>query len=877
MGTPASNSGQTKTRNRRPRNKRPDKVTTHNDIKESASKTTEQQQQQLLEVYVNVGNLPDGYNEKAICNFFNLYLSMETSEEEKIHPSTNSITSTELSPPHAWLECASSYAYTRLLALDGKLCYYTTQVKIEPSRRKPKREATPNMKSTHQLQAEAIDDLIMSFLLSNGGSSLSNYIGNHIKSAGLQDDVKKHHGGLRKFLQQRPHKYSVVSDPTIRSDGRFSVEVAKPVDDNNITTNTRLNKLSEDLEVLTASLKHKNEEFAALHQENQERILELSSVKAALHEASIAINDLNLKSLQDKICGYVKPGIPTCSTDILKYLDSSECLDLNVKAHEGLKILLQQLQIFSIREDVDDDIFWVTRFISKEERLYVEIAKFLQTSKNKHIDPGIIGTLAKSLGLSSLVKEAGGVGKFLRQRQEYFQVQQKGRKSSVILVKDYKAMSVDNTDNNTHEDLEETKRKMDELKMELDSQASRCMDLEDTNRSLQESNQQYQEKEKHHLNNIEALRLHTINQSKQYQSLQSEKQRDIEALRLSFETEKEDITKTVQELRTNLKAKHSELELALSRIKELERIVKRLELTQRPKNPDAPPSAKLTRLQKELHETQEKLKKERHNNRMALEQSQPKKKLLTKENTGFTVTLGDHLPKKVPYVNANLTTAHTNNEAGLSELAASVQQESAPIHFNLEVEEDYDERLTAELSFLTSAYSSEEIKVDGRKIIRRLLCKITTRKDPIEVDLSLTIPKHYPARELRVAAEVVGNCPADGRKCVLDAIPEMVDLCRLEAQACKGQEAIQSVLSTAQSWMTSDWPRIQAKHFPPNEASYREGSGAKLCRFLVHTHHLNDDDKIRHLSSTASKYGLCGCVKIGRPCLIIVEGLEDNS
>jgi hypothetical protein len=625
------------------------------------------------------------------------------------------------------------------------------------------------------------------------------------------------------------------------------------------------------LEVLTASLKHKNEEFAALHQENQERILELSSVKAALQEASIAINDLNLKSLQDKICGHVKPGIPTCSTDILKYLDSSEYLDLNVKAHAGLKNFLKQLHIFSIREDVDDDIFWVTRYISKEERLYVEIAKFLQTSKNKHIDPGIIGTLAKSLGLSSLVKEAGGVGKFLRQRPEYFQVQHKGRKSSVILVKDYKAMSVDNTDNNMHEDLKETKRKMDELKMELDSQASRCKDLEDTNRSLQETNQQYQEKEKHHLNNIEALRLHTINQSKQYQSLQSEKQRDIEVLRSSFETEKEDM-KTVQELRTNLEAKHSELELALSRIKELERIVKRLELTQRPKNPDAPPSTKLTRLQKELHETQEKLKKERHNNRMALEQSQPKTKLLTKKNTGFTVTLGDHLP----YVNANLTTAQTNNEAGLSELAASIQQESAPIHFNLEVEEDYDERLKAELSFLTSAYSSEEIKVDGRKIIRRLLCKITTRKDPIEVDLTLTIPKHYPARELRVAAEVVGNCPAAGRKCVLDAIPEMVELCRLEAQACQGQEAIQSVLSTAQSWMTSDWPRIQAKHFPPNEASCREGSGAKLCRFLIHTHHLNDDDKIRHLSSTASKYGLCGCVKIGRPCLIIVEGLEDN-
>jgi len=659
MGTPASSSGQTKTRNRRPRNKRPDKVTTHNDIKESTSKTTEQQQQQLLEVYVNVGNLPDGYNEKAICNFFNLYLSMETSEEKKINPSTNSITSAELSPPHAWLQCASSYAYTRLLALDGKVCYYTTQVKIEPSRRKSKREATPNKKSTHQLQAEAIDDLIMSFLLSNGGSSLSNYIGNHIKSAGLQDDVKKHHGGLRKFLQQRPHKYSVVSDPTNRSDGRFSFKVAavasKTDDDNNSTTNTRLNKLSEDLEVLTASLKHKNEEFAALHQENQERILELSSVKAALQQALIVIGDLNLISLQDKICGYVKPGIPTCSTDIIKYLDSSY-LDLMEEAHAGsFKRFLQQLHIFSIREDVDDDVFWVTRYISKEERLYVEIAKLLQTSKNKHIDPGIIGTLAKSLGLSSLVKEAGSVGKFLRQRQEYFQVQRKGRKSSVILVKDYNAMSVDNTDKNMHEDLEEIKRKMDELKMKLDSQASRCKDLEDINRSLQESNQQYQEKEKHHLNNIEALRLHTINQSKQYQSLQSEKQRDIEALR-SFETEKEDIMKTVQELRTNLEAKHSELELALSRIKELERIVKRLELTQRPKNPDAPPSTKLTRLQKELHETQEKLKKERHNNKMALEQSQPKKKLLTKKNTGFTVTLGDHLPKKVPYVDANLTT-----------------------------------------------------------------------------------------------------------------------------------------------------------------------------------------------------------------------------
>jgi len=114
----------------------------------------------------------------------------------------------------------------------------------------------------------------------------------------------------------------------------------------------------------------------------------------------------------------------------------------------------------------------------------------------------------------------------------------------------------------------------------------------------------------------------------------------------------------------------------------------------------------------------------------------------------------------------------------------------------------------------------------------------------------------------------------------MDAISALVDLCRYEAQALVGREAILQIMSTVDVWILSDWAGIQGKLFLSDESTCQTkgtDDGLKeLCRMLLYTHHFVDRDMIHLVKQMASKFGLGGYIKIGKPGICLLEGLETN-
>ena len=696
MNSPAKEESPTSTANgstkRRPTSKRPGRGT--NCKGSNNNNSNNNNNLELLEVYV--GNLPGGVNDQTVCRFFNLYLCIEGEESSE---KNNPITSAEVSPPNAWLQCASALDYVKLLGLNGNISYYSNPLTIEPSRRK---KPSYNLKQTsnhsasegsqrtdndsraaadilivESLQTQLIEDKIMNYLLLKGSSSgkISCVpLGKHIKAAGLQDVLKNQHGGLWKFVKERPEKYQITSDP-VRSNLFFVDLVGKPSNEKDESSGSSNNhnrevlmsevsKVTEALKVATVTLTDKVNDMNALQKENQELRSELSITKKAFQEASAAVTECKLESLNDKICDFLNPGVPTFSVEIVNYLRKLGYLDFVNKQHGGLKRFLQQRCLYSTENDSDtsqkddnDDSFWVTRFVSADERIYTEISQLLQKEETKRLGQSIIGNKVKSLGLTALVKDTGGLTRFLRQRPEHFQIHHPSEKDrtafSVKLMKDYCATTANN--NITHGDVSE-KEKLDELTDKLENQASRCKDLEDTIHFLQVANQQYEEKEKHNLD--ELTRLTEI--------LKHYAKAELEEHRSSFETEKEESTKTTK---TDQEANDSEIESTLGPIKDLEQIVKTLELTQKTKKVE-PPTSKLAKLMKELHDTTEKLKEE---------QSKAAQNI-PKENIAKPIGLpwGENLPK-IP--NSAQKAVENLSPQALSELVTALQKEQAPVHF----------------------------------------------------------------------------------------------------------------------------------------------------------------------------------------------------
>ena len=127
--------------------------------------------------------------------------------------------------------------------------------------------------------------------------------------------------------------------------------------------------------------------------------------------------------------------------------------------------------------------------------------------------------------------------------------------------------------------------------------------------------------------------------------------------------------------------------------------------------------------------------------------------------------------------------------------------------------EENEGRLRTELDFLSSVYGDEEVKIaEDSKVKRFLHLRIDQIMESIPVELTLTIPNGYPkvgtlAVEANVPQDSRGSAKA--RACVVESLPKLLEICRLEAQACEGYEALLNVLTSADDWVKTDWASVQ--------------------------------------------------------------------
>ena len=211
---------------------------------------------------------------------------------------------------------------------------------------------------------------------------------------------------------------------------------------------------------------------------------------------------------------------------------------------------------------------------------------------------------------------------------------------------------------------------------------------------------------------------------------------------------------------------------------------------------------------------------------------------------------------------------------------------SSLFHFeedDVSVAHDKDiEPLHDELTFLRSAYDSDEIVFEGNNKVTHIL-ELTTGFDSdsiISIAITVLIPNGYPASGvLNVKASIQGaNCSHGVRKCALDALPKLEEICLWEAKANEGREAIHSVFSIASGWANTDWHNILAKERSLSiDSTFEENCGSfEICAALIHTHHIVEAERIQFIKKSASKLSLGGFIKIGKPGFVLVEGNEED-
>jgi len=204
-------------------------------------------------------------------------------------------------------------------------------------------------------------------------------------------------------------------------------------------------------------------------------------------------------------------------------------------------------------------------------------------------------------------------------------------------------------------------------------------------------------------------------------------------------------------------------------------------------------------------------------------------------------------------------------------------------------EEEARERCLAEIDFVRSAYGEDEAWVVEKTIFRRLEC--SSYGNCINVLLSLTMPEGYPSGDAilvidaRISSDgVVGahsSCTIL-RKTVMDALPSLIEACRLSALEHVGSESIFAVLSRADEWISTEFLNIvdSASQINTDDAGEDEKitskhkNGLVLGRRLIHSHHIIAQSKRKAIVELANKYNLGGYSKIGWPGIIVIEGDE---
>lgn len=187
-------------------------------------------------------------------------------------------------------------------------------------------------------------------------------------------------------------------------------------------------------------------------------------------------------------------------------------------------------------------------------------------------------------------------------------------------------------------------------------------------------------------------------------------------------------------------------------------------------------------------------------------------------------------------------------------------------------------RLTSELKVVASAYDQCEIFVTNGEITRYLRLEASQNSEWIHVNLTLRIPSGYPVEgAIHIEAVIAddSNCSSATRKCVEECLPSLIDACRHEAECCQGNEAILSVLTTADYWVQIDWLDTQAKLSMNGTRSTNVANEILVCQLLLETTRIDDVLFLKHITS---KHGVGGYVLAGgsgRSC-ILLEGLEER-
>jgi len=192
-----------------------------------------------------------------------------------------------------------------------------------------------------------------------------------------------------------------------------------------------------------------------------------------------------------------------------------------------------------------------------------------------------------------------------------------------------------------------------------------------------------------------------------------------------------------------------------------------------------------------------------------------------------------------------------------------------------------------ELTFLKSSYDKEEISFSSNKVTHfiELGTGIDDDDQVVVIGLICHIPVGYPSSGvLDVKAAIQSaNCSHGVRKCALDALPDLEQLCTYEAKANEGNESIHQVFSLATGWANTDWYNMLSKQRSESIDETKEYTGSsggglsfEICVALIHTHHLVESHRIQHIKKNASKLSLGGYIKVGKPGFILVEGNEED-
>ncbi len=360
----------------------------------------------------------------------------------------------------------------------------------------------------------------------------------------------------------------------------------------------------------------------------------------------------------------------------------------------------------------------------------------------------------------------------------------------------------------------------------------------------------------------------------------------------------EDLQKELSHITTANKSMKQELnenKLRAEKVKKLE-LELREERAKIAKLGNNPPKATLT-LRKELHETQEKLKNAKKRNAVLTSELSKKSYPQRQQQTGYisqrerlgsdgeasrNMSLEVASPKRAMSMPAPV-------EVSLSERASLVNFESAPVHYDgVVVDNDGDAESSGvqdELTFIRSAFSSDEISVDDNQVTYTLQLPVDGDSEDVKINVSVVLPARYPSvriNDIKVAVNEKSTCCPEIRKIALDALPTVQQICLIEARAREGSASLSSIFSVADMWAKDDWHGVMAKQLslPKGKGKFSkiksEKGSFEICTFLIYTHHILDPDKIQLVKKSASKLNLCGFMKIGKPGLILVEGPQSD-